>query len=280
MIDEFNENLGKYPFVTLDEVKDYLIIKKRSETDSDEIEKNKRLNAIIKYATGAVEHYIGQEVLANTYTEVTIGGETRRLATRSPTNFGAERVRTIVGSDDLTTGFSNFIPENDEFPESKFVKRVPLKEVYEVRNIGPDGNVTIFNDSTILGAPVQSSTTNPLSFTIGQNGKITDKINRFGKSSFKDGRLTSSNDTRFKFEESNFTIEMFVRVDSLATNNELFELQESGESLSLHFNSGDIGGTPSSPGYFTVKLGTQEERFTEEQHYTYTVVINNGSNSI
>ena len=241
MIDEFNENLGKYPFVTLDEVKDYLIIKKRSETNSDgstnedEVEKNKRLNAIIKYATGAVEHYIGQEVLANTYTEVTIGGETRRLATRSPTNFGAQRVRTIVGSDDLTTGFSNVIPENAAFPESKFVKRVPLKEVYEVRNIGPDGSVTIFNDSTILGAPVQSSGST-LEFEGSTNPPVTTKITKFGKSCLKNQELISTpNDSRFSLDESDFTIEMFIRLDNLEDTKEakLFSLNSNTDNVSF-----------------------------------------------
>ena len=217
MIDEFNENLGKNPFVTLEEVKEYLVIKNRSEYEDDgvtivpaEKEKNDRIRAIIKYATGAVEHYIGQEVLANTYTEVTIGDETRRLHTSAPANRGAfGNIFVLTGTDELSsTGFQTRIRD---FPVSKFVKRIPLKEVYEVRNIDLDGSVTIFKDSTILGAPVYSDDP-ALTFSI-VNGKITDKITRFGKSCAKTPHLTATSDSRFMFEEGDFTIEMQVRID-------------------------------------------------------------------
>ena len=68
MVDRLEENLGKYPYVTLAQVKDYLSISSNTQ--------NARLSNIISYATGVVEHYIGQEVLANDYVEVFDGGKT------------------------------------------------------------------------------------------------------------------------------------------------------------------------------------------------------------
>ena len=76
MADRFEENLGKYPYVTIDQVKDYLSI---SSTTADA-----RLANIISYATGMVEHYIGQEVLANDYVEVFDGGKSSVMVSRLP----------------------------------------------------------------------------------------------------------------------------------------------------------------------------------------------------
>ena len=69
MVDRLEENLGKYPFVTMEQVKDYLSI---SSNTADA-----RLSNVINYATGMVEHYIGQEILANDYVEVFDGGKPR-----------------------------------------------------------------------------------------------------------------------------------------------------------------------------------------------------------
>ena len=68
MVDRLEENLGKYAFVSLAQVKDYLSISSNSQ--------DARLANIINYATGVVEHYIGQEILANDYVEVFDGGKT------------------------------------------------------------------------------------------------------------------------------------------------------------------------------------------------------------
>src|SRR6056300_1878898 len=78
MADRLEENLGKYPYVTLDQVKDYLSI---SSTTADA-----RLSNVINYATGMVEHYIGQEVLANDYVEIFDGGKTSVMVSRLPLN--------------------------------------------------------------------------------------------------------------------------------------------------------------------------------------------------
>ena len=77
-MDRFEEDLGKYPFVNITQVKDYLSI---SSTTNDA-----RLSNVINYATGAIEHYIGQPVLANDYTEVFDGGTSAVYVSNLPLN--------------------------------------------------------------------------------------------------------------------------------------------------------------------------------------------------
>ena len=76
MVDRLEENLGKYPFVTMEQVKDHLSI---SSNTADA-----RLSNVINYATGMVEHYIGQEILANDYVEVFDGGKSSVMVSRLP----------------------------------------------------------------------------------------------------------------------------------------------------------------------------------------------------
>lgn len=75
-MDRFEENLGKYAYVSLAQVKDYLTI---SSNDHDA-----RISNLISYATGIVEHYIGYEVLANDYVEVLDGGTSSISVNRLP----------------------------------------------------------------------------------------------------------------------------------------------------------------------------------------------------
>ena len=77
-MEKFEENLGKFPYVTLAGVKDYLSIS--SDTH------NGTLTNAISYATAVVEHYIGQQVLANDYFEVFDGGATAVYVSRLPLN--------------------------------------------------------------------------------------------------------------------------------------------------------------------------------------------------
>ena len=69
-------NLGKYPYVTLVETKDYLSI---NSTTHDG-----RLANVINYACGVVEHYIEREVLANNYSETFDGGYSSVFTSRLP----------------------------------------------------------------------------------------------------------------------------------------------------------------------------------------------------
>lgn len=75
-MDRFEENLGKYTYVTTTELKNYLSI--NSNTYDSQLE------SAISYATGVIEHYIGQEILSNTYSEVLDGGNTSVYTSRLP----------------------------------------------------------------------------------------------------------------------------------------------------------------------------------------------------
>ena len=78
MTERFEEDLGTYTYIGLAQVKDYLSI---SSTVQDA-----RLANIISYATGVVEHYIGQELLANDYVEIFDGGKASLFTSRLPLN--------------------------------------------------------------------------------------------------------------------------------------------------------------------------------------------------
>ena len=77
-MEKFEENLGKYPYVTLAQVKDYLSIASDKHDGT--------LTNALNYATAVVEHYIGQQVLANDYFEVFDGGATAVYTSRLPLN--------------------------------------------------------------------------------------------------------------------------------------------------------------------------------------------------
>ena len=167
MVDRLEENLGKYPYVTLTQVKDYLSI---SSTTQDA-----RLANIINYATGVVEHYIGQEMLANDYVEVFDGGKT-----------------------------------------SVMVSRLPLSNVYQVSEFNGTEDV-ILADPTTIGRPIKHNDTEASTLTFKNDAHINSRIKRFGKSSLElgisDYVVSGTVAPDLKFEEGDFTIEMFIRVD-------------------------------------------------------------------
>lgn len=178
MTDRFEEDLGKFTYITLPQLKDYLSI-------SSDLQ-DARLANIISYATGVVEHYIGQEVLANTYVELFDGGVS-----------------------------------------SLFVSRLPLTEVYQVTEFNGYSH-QILTDPSTVGVP-NSTTGSSLTFNFYNNAHITSKIKRFGQSSLEldstDYIGSSIVPDKLKFDESDFTIEMFVRVDEpTLQNNVIFEI--------------------------------------------------------
>ena len=164
-MDRHEEGLGRYPYVSLAQVKSYLSI--NSDTHDG------TLANIISYATGVVEHYIGQQVLANNYTEVFDGGQT-----------------------------------------SVFINRLPLSNVFEVTEFDGIQHQTL-EDPTTVGMPnVQD--TDELTLTFNNDAHLNSRIKRFGKSSlqvasadFVEGTVPN----QVKFEEGDFTVEMFIRVD-------------------------------------------------------------------
>ena len=167
MVDRLEENLGKYPYVNLTQVKDYLSISSNTQ--------DARLANIISYATGVVEHYIGQEMLANDYVEVFDGGKT-----------------------------------------SVMVSRLPLSNVYQVSEFDGTEDV-ILADPTTIGRPIKHDATESSTLTFQNDAHINSRIKRFGKSSLELGNddyvLSGTVTPDLKFEEGDFTIEMFIRVD-------------------------------------------------------------------
>jgi hypothetical protein len=67
---------GKYPYVTLDNIKNYLNITSNNE--------DARLSNLIYYACSATENYIGHEILSNSYSDVFDGGKASIFVNKLP----------------------------------------------------------------------------------------------------------------------------------------------------------------------------------------------------
>lgn len=78
MTDKFEERLGRNTYITLPQIKDYLSISSNTQ--------DARLSNIVFYATGVIEHYIGQEILENNYVEIFDGGKSSLFTSRLPLN--------------------------------------------------------------------------------------------------------------------------------------------------------------------------------------------------
>lgn len=195
MADRLEENLGKYPYVTLDQVKDYLSI---SSTTADA-----RLSNVINYATGMVEHYIGQEVLANDYVEIFDGGKT-----------------------------------------SVMVSRLPLSNVYQVTEFNGEED-QVLDDPSTIGRP-NKSVTDEVTLTFKNDAHLNAKVKNFGKSSLEvasadfveSGTVTDG----LKFEEGDFTVEMFIRVNgSTLPEQELFSINTDASNF-MQFSANGTSG--------------------------------------
>ncbi len=71
-----SSNYGKYPYVTLAQIKNYLNITSTNE--------DARLSNLVSFACGVVENYIGHEILSNNYSEVYDGGRASIFVSRLP----------------------------------------------------------------------------------------------------------------------------------------------------------------------------------------------------
>ena len=173
MVDRLEENLGKYPFVDLAQVKDYLSM---SSNTSDA-----RLSNVINYATGMVEHYIGQEVLANDYVEVFDGGKSSVMVSRLPLS-NVYQVTEFNGVEDNILDDPSTIgrPNPSGTDEMSIVFKNDAKLNTRTKNFGTASLEVGLNDFVV-------------------SGNVPDQL---------------------KFEEGDFTIEFFVRSDSasLPTN--------------------------------------------------------------
>lgn len=92
MSEYFEEGLGRYTYITLPQIKDYLSISSNTQ--------DARLSNIVSYATSVIEHYIGQEILANNYTEVFDGGSSSIFVSRLPLS-NVYSVTEYTGSENI-----------------------------------------------------------------------------------------------------------------------------------------------------------------------------------
>ena len=163
MVDRLEENLGKYPFVDLAQVKDYLSM---SSNTSDA-----RLSNVINYATGMVEHYIGQEVLANDYVEVFDGGKSSVMVSRLPLS-NVYQVTEFNGVEDNILDDPSTIgrPNPSGTDEMSIVFKNDAKLNTRTKNFGTASLEVGLNDFVV-------------------SGNVPDQL---------------------KFEEGDFTIEFFV----------------------------------------------------------------------
>jgi len=174
-MEKFEENLGKFPYVTLAQVKDYLSISSSSHDGT--------LTNAISYATAIVEHYIGQQVMANNYFEVFDGGGT-----------------------------------------AVYVSRLPLNNVYSIAEFNGVEYVDLDTPtSTGLDVTTGKDKDNHTITTIGNTAKIK-RIKKFGTTSANfDGSsyLAVKDQGDFYFDTEDFTIDLQVRLSSLAATQTL-----------------------------------------------------------
>lgn len=177
MFDTFEENFGKVNYITLPQLKDYLSISSNNQ--------DAKLANTISYASSVVEHYIGQEIVANDYVEIFNGGTSAVFVSRLPllevyqvTEFNGKDNQILADpsmtgciSSGLSTAVS-FIPTSNAYISTKNKK---------------------FGNSSLRVLPNSSI-----------SGTTTDAL---------------------QFEDSDFTIELYIRGDTNSiTSSTLVEL--------------------------------------------------------
>jgi len=192
MVDRLEENLGKYPYVTLTQVKDYLSI---SSTTQDA-----RLANIINYATGVVEHYIGQEMLANDYVEVFDGGKTSVMVSRLPLS-NVYQVSEFNGKEDVILDDPSTIGR-------------------PITTDSDEMSITFKNDAHLT---TRTKKFGSASLQVG--------LNDFVESATVPQQL--------EFEEGDFTIELFYRSDaaSIPTNSLIKISTDSSNFMDIGLNA-------------------------------------------
>jgi hypothetical protein len=162
-----------------------------------------RLANLISFACGAVENYIGREVKSNVYTEVFDGGT-----------------------------------------QSVFVERLPVNNVKQVAEY--DGN----RYAELVGPAADGGFVNQdwdnSNITAEGNATLKTRIKKFGESSVKfDGagdyvtiNDPNSNNPKFDYETSDFTIEGQFRLNLLNNNKCLYsQVKDSDNFYALRYNS-------------------------------------------
>jgi hypothetical protein len=167
MSNSFEENVGRYPFVSLAQTKEYLSI---SGNTADA-----RISNVIFYATGVIEHYIGQEILANDYVEIYDGGTSSVFTSRLPLS-NVYSVTEFRGSD-------------YELLNDTTTLGTPVPSISETVTFSAQNNAKV--------------TTKAKKF--GKSSLRLDEDDFVSASRVTDG---------LSFDISPFTVESFIRVDS------------------------------------------------------------------
>lgn len=178
MVDRFEEHLGRYPYITLDQVKDYLTI---SGNTADA-----RLSNLIHYATGVIEHYIGQAVAANNYVEIFSGGKGSVYTARLPLS-NVYSVSEFNGIDHIILNDCTTIGTPVNYSSEELV-------------------VDFYNDADI-------------NLNVKRFGKSSLKLGTSGY------LASGSVPSQLQLDDSDMTIEMFARVDEATVqDNVLFSI--------------------------------------------------------
>lgn len=187
MLEHYEEQLGRVPYVTLPQVKEYLTI---SSATNDV-----RLSNIISYATSVIEHYIGQEIVANNYTELFDGGTNSVYVSRLPLN----NVYSIVEFNGAEYHVLND-PATDGTP-------IPLYQT--------SVDFNFYNEAYITAKTKNYGVS---SLYVGANGYLR----------------SSSIPEDLQFENDDFTIEMLIRSDSPAIPDaEIFAIKSPTEYMNI-----------------------------------------------
>ena len=121
---------------------------------------------------------------------------------------------------------NDYVEVFDGGETSVFVNRLPLSNVYEVTEFNGIEHMTLEDPATNGMPNVQD--TDAITLTFNNAAHLNSRIKRFGKSSlevaaadFVEGTVPA----QIKFEEGDFTIEMFIRVNGASLpEQELFSI--------------------------------------------------------
>lgn len=184
-------NYGKYPYVSLAQVKNYLNI---SSTNEDA-----RLSNLISFACGAVENYIGQEILSNSYSETLDGGRAAIFVSRIP----LQTVYSVLEYDG-----TNYRKLNN-----------PQTDGMSVTSINSNYSITIH------GSPVLKTRYKKFGSSSGFfNGT--------------DSWLSVPDSNDWYFSDSDFTLDIQVRANSFQSNASFIsQAQDSSNYWSLGYNT-------------------------------------------
>ena len=165
-----SSNYGKYPYITLAQIKNYLNITSTNE--------DARLSNLISYACGAVENYIGREVLSNSYSEIFDGGKSAIFLSHIP----VQTIYTITEFDG-----TSYKKLNNPQSDGSSVNRIKQNCTFST-----------------VGNPVLKT----------RYKKFGDSSGYFDGTNY----IYSSNSNDWYFGDSNFTIDLQVRANSYSAN--------------------------------------------------------------